>query len=177
MDFLVLLLLLLVRVAFILKSVGWIKLSVLRLCSEDGQVEKDLDDLLEREEKYWSQCSRETWLSSGDKNSKYFHWRASAMRARNHIRGVFDKSVAKALANRLRGVLDEVISETHSAFIPDRLISDNAIIGFECMHALKRWKKGKRGSMALKLDMSKAYDRVEWTFLVGMLSKLGFSPS
>ncbi|KAK2661548.1 hypothetical protein Ddye_000122 [Dipteronia dyeriana] len=50
----------------------------------------------------------------------------------------------------------EVISEIQSAFIPGRLIFDNAIMGFECMHVLKA------GAMALKLDMSKAYDKVEW---------------
>ncbi|KAK3195456.1 hypothetical protein Dsin_026766 [Dipteronia sinensis] len=73
--------------------------------------------------------------------------------------------IAKAIANRLRLVLGDVISKTHRAFIPGRLITDNAIVGFECMHALKRKKKGKTGAMALKLDMSKAYNRVEWPFL------------
>ncbi|KAK3222271.1 hypothetical protein Dsin_009296 [Dipteronia sinensis] len=69
--------------------------------------------------------------------------------------------VAKALANRLGVVLKEVVSDTKSAFIPGRLISDNAIIGFECMHALQTCMNGKKGAMAIKLDMSKAYDRVE----------------
>ncbi|KAK3194205.1 hypothetical protein Dsin_025515 [Dipteronia sinensis] len=67
------------------------------------------------------------------------------------------KIVSKALANRLCVVLGEVISETQSAFVPVRLISDNAIIGLECLHAL-RTKRRKKGSLALKLDMSKAYD-------------------
>ena len=84
------------------------------------------------------------------------------------------KVVAKALANRFHGVLNEMISENQSEFILGRLISDNVIINFECMHALKHKKKGRKGALALKLDMSKAYDRVEWTFLVGMMSKLGF---
>ncbi|KAK2646300.1 hypothetical protein Ddye_021495 [Dipteronia dyeriana] len=83
--------------------------------------------------------------------------------------------IVKSLVNRLRTVLDDVISVTQSAFIPRGLISDNAIIGFECMHALKHWKKGKKGVLALKLDMSKAYDRVVWDFISGMMTKLGFS--
>ncbi|KAK3230807.1 hypothetical protein Dsin_002688 [Dipteronia sinensis] len=71
------------------------------------------------------------------------------------------KVVAKSLANRFRAVLDDFILETQITFIPDRLISDNAIISFECMHALKRRKKGKKWAMVIKLDISKVYDRVE----------------
>lgn len=43
------------------------------------------------------------------------------------------------------------------------------------MHYLKRKKFVKEGSMALKIDMSKAYDRIEWIFLEKMLLKLGFN--
>ncbi|KAK3193193.1 hypothetical protein Dsin_024503 [Dipteronia sinensis] len=281
------------------------------------KVEKEMDLLLEQEEIYWRQRSRETWLQSGDRNSKYFHSRASMRKSRNVIHGLFDsennwrtdkaeifdvveryftdmfrsvspsnsaldlaldcvspclsarnyaflesyfsneeirkavcemtptkapgpdgipalcyqkfwpivgsqvisaclgvlnlgynldmvnntlitlipkvkradkmadfrpislcnmvcKIVTKAMANRFRGVLDEVISETQNAFIPSRLISDNSIVGFECMHALKRCKKGRKRALALKLDMSKVYDRVEWCFIEGMIRKIGF---
>ncbi|KAL5736194.1 hypothetical protein ACOSQ2_030982 [Xanthoceras sorbifolium] len=85
------------------------------------------------------------------------------------------KIISKALANRLRLVLDNIISCSQSAFIPGRMITDNAIVGFECMHALKRKVKGHFGYMALKLDMFKAYDRVEWSFLEHMMVKFGFS--
>ncbi|KAL5579751.1 hypothetical protein UlMin_012193 [Ulmus minor] len=78
------------------------------------------------------------------------------------------------LANRLRKVMDTIISEEQSAFIPGRLIYDNAIIGFECLHAIKRWKT-KKNYIALKLDMAKAYDRVEWEFIQRIMNKLGFS--
>ncbi|KAL5542776.1 hypothetical protein UlMin_010486 [Ulmus minor] len=61
-----------------------------------------------------------------------------------------------------------------SAFIPGRLISDNAIIDFECLHAIKR-RKTKKNYMALKLDMAKAYNRVEWEFIQKIMHKLGFS--
>ena len=70
------------------------------------------------------------------------------------------KIVAKSIANRFRQVLGGVISETQGAFVPGRQISDNIIVGFECLHRIKR-RKRKNGSMAVKLDMSKAYDRVE----------------
>ncbi|KAK2661323.1 hypothetical protein Ddye_007856 [Dipteronia dyeriana] len=80
------------------------------------------------------------------------------------------KIMAKALVNRMCDIMSEVISEHQSAFIPRRLISDSTIIGFECLHALKR-RKRINGLMALKLDLSKAYDRVEWRFVTRMMRK------
>lgn len=74
---------------------------------------------------------------------------------------VLMKVITKVMANRLKEVLDVVVSDTQSAFIPGRLISDNIMISYEVMHYLKRRKVGKYGYMALKLDMSKAYDRIE----------------
>lgn len=88
---------------------------------------------------------------------------------------VLMKIITKVLANRMKGLLDVVVSDTQSAFIPGRLISDNIMVSYEIMHYLKRKKMGKDGYMALKLDMSKAYDRIEWSFLEAMLRKLGFA--
>lgn len=88
---------------------------------------------------------------------------------------VLYKVISKVLANRLKGVIDSYISEAQNAFIPGRLITDNIMIAFEIMHYMKRKSQGKDGWMALKLDMSKAYDRVEWSFIEAMLLKLGFN--
>ena len=48
------------------------------------------------------------------------------------------------------------------------------LVAYKTLHAMHSQKKGKKGSLALKLDISKAYDRVEWTFLQGIMVKLGF---
>ncbi|KAL5801568.1 hypothetical protein ACOSQ3_033200 [Xanthoceras sorbifolium] len=84
------------------------------------------------------------------------------------------KLVAKMLANRLKVVLKEVISSNQRALLPGRLITDNVVLGFKCLHALRNHRSGKKGLLALKLDMAKTYDRVEWGFLRGIMSKLGF---
>lgn len=52
---------------------------------------------------------------------------------------------------------------------------DNAILGFECIHELRRRNRGRAKWAALKLDMSKAYDRVEWSFLREIMIRLGFA--
>ena len=67
--------------------------------------------------------------------------------------------------------------EAQSAFIDDRIITDNILITFETLHHMKTQCSSKTGFMALKLDMSKAYDRVEWIFLEKILLKTGFKES
>jgi len=44
----------------------------------------------------------------------------------------------------------------------NHLITDNVLVTFETMHHISQKKGGKVGEMALKFDISKAYDRVEW---------------
>jgi hypothetical protein len=87
---------------------------------------------------------------------------------------VIYKVVVKCIINKLRPHLNDLISENQSAFLPGRLISDNALIAFECFHAIHRSKNGDESFCAYKLDLSKAYDRVDWEFLEGVLIKMGF---
>lgn len=66
------------------------------------------------------------------------------------------------------------IDEAQRAFVPGLLISDNVLIAYELMHAFQKKRVGKKGSFALKLDISNAYDKVEWEFFEGMMVNLGF---
>jgi hypothetical protein len=81
---------------------------------------------------------------------------------------------SKVMANRVRPMMDQIISQSQSAFIPGRLISDNVLIAHEIHHAMKVKTGGRNGEMSIKLDMSKAFDRIEWVFVLKTLQKLGF---
>ncbi|KAL0006736.1 hypothetical protein SO802_008238 [Lithocarpus litseifolius] len=84
------------------------------------------------------------------------------------------KTNSKVLANRLKKILREVVDESQSAFVPGRSITDNVLVAFETMHCIAQRRKGKQALMAVKIDMSKAYDRVEWLYLEAIMKKMGF---
>lgn len=87
---------------------------------------------------------------------------------------VLYKLISKVLANRLKKILPNIISSTQSAFVPGRLITNNVLLAYELIHHLRSKTKGVGGLTTIKLDMSKAYDRVEWVFLVKMMHRMGF---
>lgn len=78
---------------------------------------------------------------------------------------VIYKVVSKCLVNRLMPILDDLISQNQSAFVPGRLITDNALLAFECFHFIQKNRLPQKAACAYKLDLSKAYDRVDWHFL------------
>ena len=90
------------------------------------------------------------------------------------ICNVLYKIYSKVLANRLKKFLSSLITEHQSAFAKDRLILDNIVVAFETLHHMKHHNSGKHGYMAIKLDISKAYDRIEWVYLEKLMEKMGF---
>ena len=87
---------------------------------------------------------------------------------------VICKIISMVLANRLKKILPEVISEEQSAFVLGRQIIDNVLINYKTMNCINQKGKGMEGLMEVKLDVSKAYDRIEWVYLEKVMRKLGF---
>jgi hypothetical protein len=88
---------------------------------------------------------------------------------------VIYKVVSKCMVNRLWPVLHDVIGPMQSAFVPGRMVTDNAVIAFECLHVIRSGNEGCRKFYAYKLDLTKVYDHVDWGFLRGVQERLGFS--
>lgn len=88
---------------------------------------------------------------------------------------VIYKVVSKVLTNCMKLLLSKCVSEEQSDFTEGRFILNNAMITSEVIHALKRNTKGTKAHLTLKIDISKAYDIMDWGFLKEVLKKLGFA--
>jgi len=85
--------------------------------------------------------------------------------------GSMYKILAKVLANRLRYVIDSVVSDTQSAFIKGRQILDGILIANEIVDEAHR---GKKELILFKVDFEKAYDSIDWGYLDEVMGKMGF---
>ncbi|XP_057418408.1 uncharacterized protein LOC130712598 [Lotus japonicus] len=83
------------------------------------------------------------------------------------------KVVTKLLASRISKVLPNLISPNQASFVKGRSTMDNVLIFQEVIHSLKSLR-GKQGYMAIKLDLEKAYDRLQWPFIVDTMKFFGF---
>lgn len=66
---------------------------------------------------------------------------------------VIYKIVSKCLVNRLRPILDELILVNQSAFVPGRMITNNALLAFECFHRIQKNRQPNKATCAYKLDL------------------------
>lgn len=89
---------------------------------------------------------------------------------------VLYKIITKTLANRMKVILDHLISLNQCAFFKGWLILDNIIFSHEIFYHM-RTHQSREHWMTLKIDMSKAYDKVEWAFLITTMQTMGFPPS
>jgi hypothetical protein len=83
--------------------------------------------------------------------------------------------LSKIFANKLKVSLPHIISNNQSAFISGHLISDNILAVYETLYTMHSHMWGNESYMVLKIDMSKAYDRVKLVFLAEVMKQLGFT--
>ncbi|CAL9030450.1 unnamed protein product [Prunus brigantina] len=153
-----------------------------------------LDSLLIKDELFWRQRSRAIWLKAGDNNSKFFHQKASSRRRKNTLSGLYDND--GHWQDSERGLADTVVNYFQSLFhsagcntfqplgalVANRVTPEmnqtllSEFTAEEVLHYMHNRTHGKLGFQALKLDMSKAYDRVEWGFLETIMNNMGFAP-
>ncbi|GKV23269.1 hypothetical protein SLEP1_g33018 [Rubroshorea leprosula] len=182
---------------------------------------REYHSVLHAEELFWCQKSRIEWITSSDRNTKFYHTSTVIRRARNritalkvndswvtdnialktHVRdffaGLFSQketramfgdyscfqpklsdaassslllpvSIEEVIVNRLRPHLQNLIGPWQSSFLSGRSTSDNIILVQEAVQSMRRLK-GKKGALALKIDLHKAFDRVDWGFLKEVL--------
>lgn len=85
---------------------------------------------------------------------------------------VIYKVVSKILANRLKWVMSDLIAPNQSSFVKGRHGNDNVIVAQEIIQIMRK-NKSKKGIVAVKVDLEKAYDRIDWRFLKDTLSDVG----
>nr|XP_016474344.1 PREDICTED: uncharacterized protein LOC107796124 [Nicotiana tabacum] len=84
-----------------------------------------------------------------------------------------NKIISKIMSSRLNSILPKIIFDNQTGFLNGRSITENILLAQEIIHGI--CKKNFGGNVVIKLDMAKAYDRVNWKFLLNALRKFGFS--
>ncbi|XP_071902759.1 uncharacterized protein [Coffea arabica] len=84
----------------------------------------------------------------------------------------FNKLLSRILADRVAYVLPKIISPQQTGFVKGRNITENFLLAQEIVSGIG--KKNRGGNVVMKLDMSKAYDRVAWNHIIGVLRRFGF---
>ncbi|OMO66560.1 reverse transcriptase [Corchorus capsularis] len=168
----------------------------------DDTIKQDLANVLKDEENLWAMKSRVDWLTAGSHSSliqtpswdeiKSALWSLKHFKAPGpdglhagfyqkcwHITGkVFAKLFRRLyppfiIANSIKPFLDDLISSMQGAFVARRRASDYVILAQECLHST-RTSMAKDGWMIIKIDLEKAFDRLEWSFIKKMLDFYNF---
>jgi hypothetical protein len=83
------------------------------------------------------------------------------------------KIVSKVLTNRIKQTISRVVSPHQTGFIPGRSIHENIVVAQEMAHSMRKMT-GRVGYFAIKVDLSKAYDRLNWDFIHHTLVEVGY---
>ncbi|XP_057808469.1 uncharacterized protein LOC131022945 [Salvia miltiorrhiza] len=117
-----------------------------------------------------SEIKEAIWSCDGDKSPGPDGFNLKLWKASWEI---IKKDFLKVLANRMKQVMDSVISDNQSAFIGGHYILDGVVVLNE---AIAEASKKRKGRIIFKVDFAKAYDSVEWDFLDLMLERMDFEP-
>ncbi|CAL2244392.1 unnamed protein product [Prunus armeniaca] len=92
----------------------------------------------------------------------------------DEVRGITEDFFLNNWSFGALNITNLIISPAQNAFVPNRQIQENILIAHEAFHILKLRKTTKMYDLGIKIDMNKAYDRVEWHFLESVMLKMGF---
>lgn len=82
------------------------------------------------------------------------------------------KVLTKIVVNRLKPLLPDIISPNQTGFIPTRSIHENIVVAQEMMHSMRKIR-GRNGFFVIKVDLMKAYDRLQWPFIHSVFVEVG----
>ncbi|KAA3474114.1 reverse transcriptase [Gossypium australe] len=85
------------------------------------------------------------------------------------------EGVEACIIDEMNVFLDASYEKGESAFLSGRLITDNILFAYEILNVYKQKRLDKLGHFAFRLDMSEAYDKVEWSFSDMIMLNIGFS--
>ena len=85
------------------------------------------------------------------------------------------KTITKIIANQFQSILPHLIGPHQTSFVPGRHITENIVIAQEVIHSMRK-KTGAKGFMAIKVDLEKAYDRLNWEFINDTLCEAQIPP-